>query len=205
MAAVQRGDAAEDDSKGHALMHDPTARAIQERFIEYARDVTHLRDVLRHSSEAEHRALAAQILGYAADKADVIGDLVYGMDDSSEAVRNNAMRALGVIAAASPGQRLRIPIEPFIDLMNSPEWTDRNKASFALVELSQSRNPQLLATLRSRAIVALVEMARWKSRGHAMPALMILGRIGGQSDEEVEAAWERGERESVINAALSPR
>ncbi len=208
MAAVLRGDAAEDRSKGHALMHDPTARAIQERFIEYARDLTQLRDVLRHSSDAEHRALAAGILGYAANKRDVIEDLVYGMNDSSEGVRNNAMRALAVIAhaaSASPQPTLRIPFEPFIGLINSPVWTDRNKASFALMELSESRDPELLATLRSQAIVPLVEIARWKSEGHAMPAVMILGRIGGQSDEDVQAAWRRGDREVVINAALKRR
>jgi len=205
MAAVERGDAAEDHSKGHALMHDPTARAIQERFIEHARDLTQLRDVLRHSSDAEHRALAAQILGYAANKRDVFEDLVYGLSDPSEFVRNNAMRALVVIvraASVSPCQTLRIPVEPFIGLINSPVWSDRNKAALALMELSESRDPELLSKLRSRAIVPLVEMARWKSEGHAMPALMILGRIGDQSDEGVQAAWRRGEREAVINAAL---
>ena len=53
----------------HALMHDPAARAIQQRFIAYAaRDLSRLRDVLRHSRDAEHRALAAQVLGYAPNK-----------------------------------------------------------------------------------------------------------------------------------------
>jgi hypothetical protein len=204
-AAVQRGDAAEDDSHGHALMHDPTARAIQERFIEYAKDLMQLRDVLRHSSEAEHRALAAEILGYAANKADVIEDLVYGMPDGSEGVRNNAMRALAVIALATSPPTRRIPVQPFIEVMNSPVWTDRNKASFALVALSQSRDPALLATLRSQAIESLVEMARWKSEGHAMPAFMILGRISGRPDEDIRAAWEGGEREAVIDAAVNRR
>ncbi len=49
----------------------------------------------------------------------------------------------------------------------------------------------------------LVEMARWKSEGHAMAAFIILGRIAGYSDEAAEAAWHRGEREEVIGAALS--
>jgi hypothetical protein len=204
-AAVQRGDATEDDSQGHALMRDPTARAIQERFIEYARDLTRLRAVLRHSSDEDQRALAAQILGYASRKADIIDDLVYGTNDPSATVRNNAMRALAVIASASPRPMRRIPIEPFVGLLNSPVWTDRNKASLALLQLSARRNPELLATLRNQAMESLVEMARWKSKGHATPALMILGRIGGWSDENVLAAAERGEREGVINAALNRR
>ena len=64
-----RGDSGEHLSEGHALMHDPAARAIQQRFIAYAaRNLSRLRDVLRHSSDTEHRALAAHVLGYAPDK-----------------------------------------------------------------------------------------------------------------------------------------
>jgi len=205
MAAVQRGEAAEDISSGHSLMRDSAARAIQERFIGYARDLTPIRDVLRNSSDAEHRALAAQILGYAPNKRDVIDDLVYGMTDSSEEVRNNAMRSLVAIGHATSAEPPPIPVEPFVSLLNSPVWTDRNKASLALMNLSESRDPTVLATLRARAIVPLVEMARWKSQGHAMPALMILGRIAGQSEEEVQAALKRGDRDAVIDAALGRR
>ena len=118
---------------------------------------------------------------------------------------NNAVRALAVMASASTRPTRGIPIEPFIGAINSPVWTDRNKASLALGALSESRNPELLAKLRHQAIESLVEMARWKSTGHAMPALKILGRIGGWSDEDVQAALKRGEREAVINAALSRR
>ena len=48
-------------------------RAIQDRFVGYvARDLPELRRVLRESSEASHRALAAQILGYVADKQTIV-------------------------------------------------------------------------------------------------------------------------------------
>ena len=209
MAAVQRGDTAEDRSQGHSLLHDPGARAIQQRFIGYAgRDIRWLRDVLRHSSDDEHRALAAEILAYAPDKRDVIGDLVQGMNDASASVRNNAARALVVIAGAKATVlrgRLQIPAGPFIRLLNSPVWTDRNKASLALMELSADRDPELLAALRTRAIVPLVEMARWKSEGHAMPAFRILGRIAGRSDEDIDTAWVRGDRDAIVNLALGLR
>jgi hypothetical protein len=97
---------------------------------------------------------------------------------------------------------VRVPYEPFIALLHSPVWTDRNKASFALLELSARRDPKLLEKLRREAMAPLIEMAHWKSEGHAFPAFMILGRIGGLSDEAIQAAWTRGEREDVINAAL---
>jgi hypothetical protein len=206
MAAVQRGDAAEDDSKGHALFHDPATRVIQERFVRYAaRDLPQLRRVLRESSDPEQRALAAQVLGYVANKDRVIGDLAHAMSDSDEGVRNNSMRALAVFANAAPAARPKTPIPygGFIALLNSLIWTDRNKASWALAAISERREPRLLDELRREAIVPLVDMARWKSPGHAASALAILGRIAGLSDEAVAAASTPEEREAVIKAALN--
>ena len=204
--AVERGDAGEDHSNGHALMHDPAARAVEERFITFAaRDLPRLREVLHDSADGEHRALAAEILGYASDKRDVIADLVAAMADPHEAVRNNAMRALWVIADVarrSPALRLRVPPEPFVDLLNSPTWSDRNKASLALMELSDRRDPALLAALRTRALPSLIEMARWKSRGHAAAAVVLLGRAAGVPEKTIQAALNRGAHQVVIDAAL---
>lgn len=204
--AVLRGEANEDRSQGHSLSADPATRAIQERFLVYAkRDLPQLRLVLRSSSDAAQRALAAQVLGYASDKQAVVDDLVYAMSDPSENVRNNAMRALLVFSEmvpTAPTPAPRIPHDHFIAFLNSPVWTDRNKASGALMTLSASRDAALLASLRKEALASLVEMARWKSDGHAKPAFTILGRIAGYSDDAARAAWERGERELVISAAL---
>jgi len=205
LLAIQRGDFAEDRSQGHALFADPATRAIQERFLIYAkRDLTQLRLVLRTSFDPTQRALAAQVLGDAADKQAVVDDLVYGMTDPFGEVRNNAMRALVLFGEMVPAANrpLRIPYDPFIAFLNSPVWTDRNKASVALMTLSASRDASLLARLRKDALVPLVEMARWKSEGHARPAFDILARMTGYSDDAAKAAWERGERELVIGAAL---
>jgi hypothetical protein len=205
-AAMQRGDNVEDDSQGHSLAHDPATRAVQERFVGYAtRNLIDLRRVLHESSDATQRSLAAQILGYVTNKQNIVEDLVYGMSDPSDEVRNNAMRALAVFAnVPSTGARpmVRVPYEPFIRLLNSLAWTDRNKASWALMGLSERRDPALLRKLRGEAMAALIEIAHWKSEGHAFPALMLLGRIAGQSDDATQAALTRGERESIIVEAL---
>jgi hypothetical protein len=66
---------------------------------------------------------------------------------------------------------------PFIRLLYSPVWSDLNKMSFALMELSANRDPVLLASIREQALGSLVEMARWKSIVHAIPAVTILGRM----------------------------
>ncbi len=205
--AVLRGDAGEERSLGHSLADDPATRAAQERFLRYAaRDLPTLQLVLQSSSDAAHRALAAQVLGYAADKPAVVQDLAHGMSDPSAEVRNNAMRALLAFAEMSPGTSPsvpRVPVDPFIDLLHSLEWSDRNKASLALLALSTGRDPDLLATLERQALAPLIEMARWKSEGHALPAFIILGRIDGYSDEAAYDLWNRGERDVVIRAATS--
>jgi hypothetical protein len=149
MRAVERGDAAEDHSQGHAFTHDPATRTIQERFVAYAkRDLDQLRLVLRNSGEAAHRALAALVLGYASDKQAMVEALVQRMSDPDEEVRNNAMRALWAFADMDPTTSRsapRIPPEPFLALLNSPIWSDRNKASAALMALTARRDPGLLA------------------------------------------------------------
>jgi len=204
MAAVRTGDIAE-DAQGHALNHAPALRALQERFVLYAaRDLPALRRVLRTASDPVHRRLAAQVLGYAADKAAVVGDLVSAMADPDAQVRNDAMRALMVFTRADPRHvrpRPRVPARPFIALLGSPVWTDRNKAVFALAELSRGRDPQLLARLRREALGPLAEIARWRNEGHARPAFMILGRLAGSADADTEAAFARGEKEPLIRAA----
>lgn len=204
--AVERGEAGEDRSRGHALQFDSATRAVQESFVSYAnRDLHELRQVIRTSSHAAERSLAAQVLGYANDKSAVVDDLVYGMSDPSESVRNNAMRALVVIAEMTPraGRSVpHIPPDPFIALLSSPVWSDRNKASLALLALTQNRDRMLLQALRRRAMPSLVEMARWRSEGHALPAFIILARVADYSDEPALELWQRGEREVVIRAAL---
>lgn len=60
----------------------------------------------------------------------------------------------------------------------------------------------LVTGVLTLAVIAAAEMARWKSDGHAKPAFVILGRIAGYSDDEIERAWEHRDRELVINAAL---
>ena len=145
MRAVMRGFTKEDISQGHSLMADSAARMIQLQFVTLAaKHLDTLRKVLRTSSDADHRALAAEVIAYNANKAAVVGDLVYAMRDPSTDVRNNATRALALIALYGqqhPELKITVPYEPFIDLLNSLTWTDRNKASLALMELTEKRRP----------------------------------------------------------------
>jgi hypothetical protein len=204
--AVMKGDAGFDDSQGHSLIANPEARAFQEGFITYAaQNLKLLRAVLRKSSDARHRSLAAEIIAYAPNKRDIVKDLVYGTHDPDSDVRNNSLRALGVLAgsAQSSGARgIKVPLEPFVDLLNSIEWTDRNKSSLALFSLTATRDPLVLATLRRRALESLIDMSRWKSPGHAEYPFFILGRLGNIPEDEIQKAWDEGKREVLIEKVL---
>jgi hypothetical protein len=201
-----KGDFGEDDSQGHALFNNPRLRAVQKRYVTFASQYfKQLRAVIRHSSDSNHRALAAQVIAYYKNKRRVVKDLVFGMKDSNSEVRNNSMRALGVLAEFAqkfPERRIKIPVEPFIQMLNSIDWTDRNKSSIALLKLTADRNPTILSKLRIRTLLSLVEMARWKSLGHATAPFILLGRIGNLSEDNIQKALESGSRESLIESVL---
>jgi hypothetical protein len=187
-------------------MHDPGARAVQEGFVALAdRYGQQLRAALRDSDKPEQRALAARILGYATDKTSVVGDLSSAMRDADAEVRNNATRALWLIAAfarKTPDRNIEVPPDPFIDLLNSLTWTDRNKSSLALLSLTESRDPALLSALRQKAVPALIEVARWKSRGHAVASVVILARVAGIPENDLASAVASGSHATIVDAAL---
>lgn len=204
--AVLSGESGDDQSQGHSLIQYPKARAIQDKYIIFAaRNEDLLRRVLHTSANSEQRSIAATVIAYAPDKRKIVGDLVNAVWDSDENVRNNAARALGVIAsfaAREPSKGIKVPAAPFIRMLNSYVWSDRNKASFALFQLTESRNPKLLRKLHKEALASLIEMARWKSPGHAMFSLIILGRIAGIPEKDLFESV-NNDREKVIAAATS--
>lgn len=203
--AMKAGDFGEDDSQGYALMHFPAARAAQERFAHLAaHHRAALAAVLHRSANQEHRAIAAQILAYAPANQSLVVDLVGATRDPYSTVRNNAVRALSIIAGFGrqhPERGIAVPPEPLVDLLNSLVWTDRNKSSMALMQISEGRDPALLAVLKAKALPSLVEMARWRVPGHALAPFFILARIAGIPDSEIFPAWEGGRREEILQKA----
>lgn len=199
--AVERGQAEEDHSAGHALMRYGPARAVQLRFVALAQHYEEpLREVLATSRFPNQRALAAQVLAYLPDKGEVAALLGAALEDPSSAVRNDAARALWILAESAAGDsalRARIPTAPLIAMLHSLEWTDRNKSSLVLMALTTGRDPAVLAALDSSARRPLEEMARWRTQ-HALPAFLILGRIKGMPDEAILEAWTSGDRSRIV-------
>ena len=202
--AVSEGHSGEDDSQGHNLSTEvPALRLLQERQVALAAGhLDLLRQVLRESADGEKRAMAARFLGYAPDMQAVVDDLVQAVSDPHPGVRNDAVRALVVFSRAKTPPR--IPYAQFVDLLDTPVWTDLNKSSLALMALGKSRDPELLSQLRKQSVPTLLLMARWHDREHSMPAYWMLGEIGGLPDKAIQDAWDKADPEPVIRAALGP-
>ncbi len=198
---------AEDLTQGHARSADSETRKIQDRFPLFATEhLAELRDVLRNSSDEDQRAIAAYIIGYAPNKREVINDLQYALKDADAGVRANATRSLIAIeglAKNDPKQGIKISPTWFIEMLNSLSWSDRNRAVTALLALTDQPDQAILDQIRERALQALVDMARWKTLAHALPPYLLLGRVAGLPESEVQAAWTRGDREWVITQATA--
>jgi hypothetical protein len=204
--AVRRGSTAEDLTHGHSLMADPLVREVQQQFPAIAdQHLSELRNVLRNSSDDEQRAMAAYIIGYASKKDQVAGDLQFALRDADPGVRSNAARAivaLAVYARLQPDFGIKLEPTWFIEMLNSLSWSDRERALRALQILTDGRDAPMLAQMRNRALPALAEMSRWKTLEHALPAFVLTGRVAGLTEQQIQDAWTRGDRESVIAAAL---
>jgi hypothetical protein len=208
-AAARRGVTAEDLTEGHALSADPAARSIQETLPSIAeQNLELLRDVLRNAAEEQHRAAAALMLAYAPRKSAVVNDLQFALKDSDAGVRNEAARALvafAVRARLDPESQIKISPTWFIEMLNSLSWSDRNRAVSALQVLTDSRDASVLDQLRTRAVDALIDMARWKAPAHALPSYFLLGRVAGWSEQQIQQSWSKGDRQSLISAISAKR
>ena len=204
-AALRRGVKGEDLTHGHSLVADPSARAVQEMLPALADDNTALlRRILRESNDETQRAAAVTVLAYTSRKAAVINDLQFALRDADSGVRNSAAHALGAFAVyqrLNPTADVKVAATWFIEMLNSLSYADRNRAAWALQILTDERNLPTLDQLRERALPALIEMARWKTPEHALPAFWLVGRIAGLTEEQLREAWEKDDRENVILAA----
>jgi len=179
MESVAKGDAAEDHSQGYALSTSPPLRTIQLEMRAYAVDrEALLRKVLATAADVQQRIVAAQLLGYARQSRTQIAALVRAHLDSNGTVRNNATRALIVLAESSSTVALMIPVAGFTEQLLSGTWTDLNKAGFLLESITKSGKGKIPVALRRKEVRdRLIEIARWRT-GHAEAARHILARMG---------------------------
>lgn len=200
--AMRSEDVREDWSLGYSLMVNNAAREVQLQLPELAEaNLAILRQILRESADGDARAIAATILGYAPKDQSVIEDLQFAMRDPEQTVRANALRSLAPLALYSrekPEMQLRVQTTWFVEMLNSVAWQDRMSAMSLLLELTSKPDEKLIRHLKERGVPALIEMALWKHLPHALPAYMLLGRVAGMEESEIQSTWSANAREETI-------
>ena len=175
--AMAAGRSGEDDSQGYVLSNDPAMHAANVKMRVYALGrESELAQVLERAVDAKQRQAAAALLGYVQRSPSQVKALTAAILDVDGDTRNNAVRALAVLAAARNASILEVDPKPLIALLYSGKWTDRNKASFLLSRITEKNDPALLKALRQEALPALTEGASW-DEGHASAFVSILGRV----------------------------
>ena len=88
--------------------------------------------------------LPGEALGYARQSPRQVLALMRAARDPDEGVRNNATRAIAVLARANHRLASQISPDTFIEMLNSGIWTDRNKGAMVLMSLTAKRDPAVL-------------------------------------------------------------
>jgi hypothetical protein len=187
MLATKRGSVAEDDSKGYALATDPALRKIQTAMRAYALDrAPEFERVLKNAADTQQRLVSAALLGYSQRSSSQVQGLADAVLDSEPEVRNNAVRALMVLASVKQTDLRKLSVEPVEALLLSGVWSDRNKASLLLDQLTASRDPAMLRELHTTSLDAIIEGASWHGDpGHAGAFVILLGRIAKLPEERL--------------------
>ncbi len=210
--SIRGRNADEDLTNGYSLMADPDARAIQENFVPAVeKSLDFIDKVVRECPDSEQRAAAAYLLQYGprGRQAKIITDaLLYAIRDPEDIVRKNAFRALRAVyigAKLHPDQA--VPIEPawVVATLNSIVFSDRRAAAQLLVDLTEDRNAETLSQIRDRALPSVLEMARWQTLDHALPAFILAGRVAGADEKTIKEAWSRNDRESILASLDEPK
>jgi hypothetical protein len=203
---LQKGNFTEDRSKGYALAAYPPMRSVQLEMRAYA--LAHdalLRSVLETSAEDQQRIVAAQLLGYARQSDSQLNSLVKATRDSNDTVRNNATRALIVLASSSAKIASGIPAAGFAEMLLSGTWSDLNK-SVGLLDFvtAKNRDEKVLAQLQRKEVLErLIEMARWRS--HWESAANLLGRIAGIDEQRLKQLVSDSKAEVIIKELQDKR
>jgi hypothetical protein len=203
----QRG---ENLSQGYSLMENPAARERQQAFIPLAaKYLETLHRVIRDSRDSDQRAMAAYIMQYGPrgphTSKPLVDDLQFALRDVDDTVRANAIRSLAAMyvgAKLHPEQGVTIQPTWFIELLNSIVWSDRHSASVALVDMTEEHDADTLQLIRQRALLSVIEMARWRDLSHALPAFILAGRLAGLDEKAIQAAWVSPDHEDVLKRAL---
>lgn len=144
-------------------------------------------DTLNKDMNPERRATAAFLVGHFTDPKEILSILLPHVNDNYAVVRNNVMRVIS--ATMSKAHISDINVEPFLDLLNSPYGTDRNKALGTLFEATASKSAKEIIIQKGKE--NLLALLRLKQPNNHEYAYLILRKISGKNYDEYDIKkWE---------------
>ncbi|STX39349.1 HEAT repeat domain-containing protein [Legionella feeleii] len=145
-------------------------------------------NTLNEDPDPSRRAAAAFLLGHFKDPNEIISLLMMHVKDRDSGVRNNVIR---VIAATMFKAKINhIDVLPFLDLLASPETTDRNKALGVLAKAAESQDEKKIIIQKGGE--NLLAILKIKQPNNHDIAYLILKKVSGKDfgDSNI-AAWKK--------------
>ncbi|OGV41594.1 MAG: hypothetical protein A3F46_10755 [Legionellales bacterium RIFCSPHIGHO2_12_FULL_42_9] len=133
-------------------------------------------ETITHDPSPERRAAAAFLIGHFQDPHEIITVLSPHIADQDEGVRNNVMRVIGATMAKTKISNL--DLTPFLNALDSPYTTDRNKALYVLFNAADSKKmKRLILQKGGDKLLALMQLQQ--PNNHEF-AYLILQKISGK-------------------------
>lgn len=155
----------------------PILKPYLKEFNEAAHDKkAFILDTLYHDKLADRRAAAAYLVGHFKDPQEIVVSLVPAVKDRDDGVRNNALRVLSTTLAKWNAPNL--DLKPFIELLDSPYTSDRNKALIVLLNAATSKKAQeeIIQSAGEKLLVIL----RLKQPDNYLAAHNLLKKLSGK-------------------------
>lgn len=152
--------------------------------------VTHNKAFILHALNEEkdplRKASAVLLVGHFSDPQEIINVLLPHINDADSGVRNNSMRVIAMTLLKE--KNLSVNAKPFLQQLNSPYLSDRNKALFVLYDLAHTEEVKKDIILYGVRLLALLEL---KQPNQHDTAYLILKQISGQDfGERNISAWQ---------------
>lgn len=139
---------------------------------------------LRQDPDPRRRASAAMLVGHFSDPKEIVALLVPQVTDPDEGVRNNVIRVIG--ATVQKSKVLPPSLMPFIELLDSPIETDRNKSLIVILSAATPFQDTIIQHAGGR----LLQLLQLKQPNNHDIAYQILKKISGKDfGEHQVAAW----------------
>ncbi len=151
------------------------------------KDKAFIIDSLNNEKDPNRRAAAVFLVGHFRNPNEIVNLLTPLIKDKSEEVRNNAMRV--IVQTIAKGKLMYINLAPFIDALDSPYDTDRNKA-LGVINYTMGAPSQRRVVLE-QAKDKLLSLIKLSQPNNSDSAYDILKRISGKDFARTDyAAWQ---------------